>query len=139
MKLAHETILITGGSTGIGFALAEALLSAGNRVLTCARHEDRLGQAQRKLPQLQTRVCASGVAQSAWRSALCSLWAQTPTAWARTVMRRRRRPHVPGLPWNTPAQGVPHSPQQRSAVRFQAVRSYQSRPISVWRSVCCSW
>src|SRR3954451_7056744 len=43
----------------------------------------------------------------------------------------RAFPRIRGLPSKTPAQGVPQSPQQPSAVRFQTVRSYQSRPISV--------
>jgi len=49
--------LITGGATGIGFALAEAFVKAGNKVLICGRREARLQQARAKLPQIQTRQC----------------------------------------------------------------------------------
>ncbi len=42
----------------------------------------------------------------------------------------RRAPQCPGGPSKTPAQLAPHVRQRPSAVRFQAVRVYQSRPIS---------
>lgn len=57
MKMSGNTILITGGATGIGLALAEALLKAGNEVIICGRREDRLLEAKEKLPQLHIRVC----------------------------------------------------------------------------------
>jgi len=57
MKLCGNTALITGGATGIGFALAESLLAAGNKVIICGRREDRLHEAQKKHPELQIRVC----------------------------------------------------------------------------------
>jgi uncharacterized oxidoreductase len=44
------SISITGGATGIGFALAEAFVKAGNKVLICGRREARLQQARAKLP-----------------------------------------------------------------------------------------
>jgi len=37
MKIKGNTILITGGATGIGFALAEAFVKAGNKVIICGR------------------------------------------------------------------------------------------------------
>ena len=38
MNLNNQKILLTGGSSGIGAALADALLRRGAQVLTCARH-----------------------------------------------------------------------------------------------------
>jgi uncharacterized oxidoreductase len=57
MKGNGNTILITGGATGIGFALAEAFVKAGNKVLICGRREAKLEEAKEKLPQIQTRQC----------------------------------------------------------------------------------
>ena len=57
MKTAGNTILITGGATGIGFALAEAFVKAGNEVIICGRRQNRLKEAKDKLPQIHTRVC----------------------------------------------------------------------------------
>ena len=57
MKLSGNNVLITGGATGIGYAMAEAFLEAGNQVLICGRREDRLLEAQKKHPELKIRVC----------------------------------------------------------------------------------
>ena len=46
MRTKGNTILITGGATGIGFALAEAFVKAGNKVLICGRREARLKEAK---------------------------------------------------------------------------------------------
>ncbi|VVB90987.1 L-rhamnose 1-dehydrogenase (NADP(+)) [uncultured archaeon] len=57
MKIKGNTILITGGSTGIGFALAEAFVKEGNTVIICGRREHKLKEAKNKYPQIHTRVC----------------------------------------------------------------------------------
>jgi len=57
MHPSGNTILITGGATGIGFALAEAFLKKENEVLICGRREDKLAEAKAKLPQLHTLKC----------------------------------------------------------------------------------
>ena len=57
MKINGNTILITGGATGIGFALAETLVNAGNKVIICGRRENKLTEAKHKLPQIETKVC----------------------------------------------------------------------------------
>jgi uncharacterized oxidoreductase len=49
MKLKDKTILITGGTSGIGLELARKLLAAGNTVLITGRNSDRLQKAQREL------------------------------------------------------------------------------------------
>lgn len=57
MKLKDNTILITGGATGIGFALAKRLSGEGNRVIICGRSEQALNEAKAEVPALATRVC----------------------------------------------------------------------------------
>ena len=57
MKISGNTVLITGGATGIGYALAEAFLNAGNEVIICGRREKRLLEAQKNHPDLHIKVC----------------------------------------------------------------------------------
>ncbi len=54
MKITGNEILITGGATGIGFALADAFLRAGNQVVICGRHMDKLDEASACLPGVKT-------------------------------------------------------------------------------------
>ncbi|WP_419878161.1 SDR family oxidoreductase [Brevibacillus centrosporus] len=56
MKLSGNTILITGGSTGIGLAFAERFLRYGNKVIVTGRRELVLQQAKEKFPNLITHV-----------------------------------------------------------------------------------
>ena len=57
MRMQDNTILITGGATGIGFALAERLAKLGNTVIICGRRQDRLDSAKSKVPSLNTIRC----------------------------------------------------------------------------------
>ena len=57
MKINGNTILITGGATGIGFALAQAFVREDNEVIICGRREQKLKEAKNKLPQIHTTVC----------------------------------------------------------------------------------
>ena len=52
MKLNNRTILITGGSSGIGLELARQLLSRGNTVIVTGRDPARLDAAKQALPRL---------------------------------------------------------------------------------------
>ncbi|MDR3565387.1 MAG: SDR family NAD(P)-dependent oxidoreductase [Negativicutes bacterium] len=69
MKTTGNTILITGGASGIGLALAERFLSRGNQVIICGRRPDKLQQAKERLPALHIRV--ADIAVEADRLALC--------------------------------------------------------------------
>ncbi|MEK3672767.1 MULTISPECIES: SDR family oxidoreductase [unclassified Paenibacillus] len=56
MKLTGNTILITGGGSGIGLAFAERFISGGNTVIITGRREQVLQDAKDKFPGLITRV-----------------------------------------------------------------------------------
>ncbi|MGI4899631.1 MAG: SDR family oxidoreductase [Janthinobacterium lividum] len=57
MQLSNNTILITGGTSGIGLAFAEAFMAAGSKVIICGRREERLNDLRQKNPNLITRKC----------------------------------------------------------------------------------
>jgi uncharacterized oxidoreductase len=57
MKLSGDTVLITGGATGIGFAIAERFAKLGNTVIICGRRQDKLDAAKAKIPSLHTIRC----------------------------------------------------------------------------------
>jgi len=57
MDVGANTILITGGASGIGLALAERFLQAGSEVIVCGRREEKLREAQARHPRLAIRVC----------------------------------------------------------------------------------
>ncbi|MCM3388356.1 SDR family NAD(P)-dependent oxidoreductase [Ureibacillus chungkukjangi] len=57
MKLSGNTILITGGASGIGLAFAEQFLKEENEVIIVGRGEEKLAEAKKKYPQLHTRAC----------------------------------------------------------------------------------
>ncbi|HVT86065.1 MAG TPA: SDR family NAD(P)-dependent oxidoreductase [Chitinophagaceae bacterium] len=56
MKLSNNKILITGGASGIGFALAERFIKENNTVIICGRRESALKEAKEKLPTLITKA-----------------------------------------------------------------------------------
>jgi uncharacterized oxidoreductase len=68
MKISENTVLITGGATGIGYAMAKSFLEAGNEVIICGRREERLLEVQKKHPDLHVKVC--NVAEEADRRTL---------------------------------------------------------------------
>jgi uncharacterized oxidoreductase len=57
MESNGNTILITGGSTGIGLALAARFLRQRNEVIICGRRHEKLHEAQRKHPGLHVYRC----------------------------------------------------------------------------------
>ncbi|MFC8595024.1 SDR family oxidoreductase [Streptomyces atroolivaceus] len=61
LGLADRTIVVTGGSSGVGLATVRALLDEGARVATCGRDADRLAKAAAGLgagsDRLLTGVC----------------------------------------------------------------------------------
>jgi uncharacterized oxidoreductase len=57
MNLENNTILITGGSSGIGLQLSKVLIERGNKVIICGRSNEKLNSAKSIEPQLITYQC----------------------------------------------------------------------------------
>jgi uncharacterized oxidoreductase len=57
MQLTHNTILITGGTSGIGLEFAKEFKNRDNTVIICGRREDRLNEIMMEYPGIITRQC----------------------------------------------------------------------------------
>lgn len=63
MQMKKRTVLITGGTSGIGRALATSLLDRGNVVIVTGRDQRKIDEVQEMLPALHTLRCEVGDAQ----------------------------------------------------------------------------
>ena len=54
MKLTSNTILITGGASGIGYELTKQLTALGNTVLITGRDQDKMDRAKAAFPKIHT-------------------------------------------------------------------------------------
>ncbi len=72
---SSKTVLVTGGSRGIGFAIAQSLLRKGFRVHICARDEQELREAVKTLSR-DGGVTASvlDLSDAAAIGAFCQVW-----------------------------------------------------------------
>lgn len=57
MKISDNTILITGGGSGIGLALAKAFAMRGNVVVVCGRNAKKLEAVRKQNPVIDTFLC----------------------------------------------------------------------------------
>ena len=72
MKPDGHVVLITGGATGIGFALAAKFLAMGNRVVVVGTREAALQKAKQLLPEIST--CVADVSIGSDRERLVALY-----------------------------------------------------------------
>ncbi|WP_461451735.1 SDR family oxidoreductase [Mucilaginibacter sp.] len=54
MELRDNTILITGGTSGLGYEFASRLIDMGNTVIITGRNQAKLDQTKKKLPLVHT-------------------------------------------------------------------------------------
>ena len=57
MQLKNNTVLITGGSSGIGLELSKVLINKGNKVIICGKSDEKLEAAKKAHPKLITYQC----------------------------------------------------------------------------------
>ena len=57
MNLSKNTVFITGGASGIGFALAREFLNFENTVIICGRSKEKLKFAKEQYPDIHTTRC----------------------------------------------------------------------------------
>jgi uncharacterized oxidoreductase len=60
MKLSDRTVLVTGGSGGIGLGIAEVFHGCGSRVIVCGRDRRRLSAVEEKFPGITALPCDVG-------------------------------------------------------------------------------
>ena len=64
MKFTGNTVLITGGAQGIGYAMAEYLAESGNTIIICDRNEAKLEEVKQVHPEFITYPCDISDAES---------------------------------------------------------------------------
>lgn len=114
MDLSGNTVLVTGGASGIGLAIAARFLEAGSEVIICGRREAKLREAQTQYPGLHTRV--ADVETAAGREELID-WARREFPALNVLvnnagLQRRARFAEDDAPW--PER------QQEIAINFEA-------------------
>ncbi len=60
MKLSDRTVLVTGGTGGIGLGIAGAFYQCGSRVIVCGRNRERLSAVEKKFPGITALSCGVG-------------------------------------------------------------------------------
>ena len=78
--LANKTAIVTGGTKGIGFGIARALVTAGANVSISARHEDEIKNAADELNELGDGRCVGFVCDVRAEAQVKSFFASTVEA-----------------------------------------------------------
>ena len=107
-----NTVLITGGTSGIGLALAVRYQRSGDCVIICGRDPEKLAKAAAEHPGLETVLCDVSMEadrvkllaiRKAWQTVRGARWRKLHGSTRNT--RRPRR--MPGIPLN--AAPMPNS------------------------------
>jgi uncharacterized oxidoreductase len=57
MKISNRTVLVTGGTSGIGLGIAEAFQRSKSRVIVCGRNREKLSMVKEKFPDITAIPC----------------------------------------------------------------------------------
>ena len=60
MEIANRTVLVTGGTSGIGLGIAEAFQKAKSRVIVCGRDREKLEKVKERFPDITGLQCDVG-------------------------------------------------------------------------------
>lgn len=60
MELSNRTVLITGGTSGIGLGMAEAFYRSGSKVVVCGRKRKKLSMVEGQFPNITALYCDLG-------------------------------------------------------------------------------
>ena len=63
MKLSNRTVLVTGGTSGIGLGIAEAFQQSKSQVIVCGRDREKLSKVKEKFPDITALPCDVGDAR----------------------------------------------------------------------------
>lgn len=106
MQMTGNTVLVTGGGTGIGRGLAEAFHRLGNRVIIAARRGEQLRAVAEANPGIQTLSLDLGIPRTSGDSPPRSpTTTRTSTWWSTTPACNGWRtssaamPVWPSRPW----------------------------------------
>lgn len=60
MRLSDRTVLVTGGTGGIGLGIAEAFHRAKSKVIVCGRNKKKLSRVEEQFPDITVLSCDLG-------------------------------------------------------------------------------
>ena len=63
MELSGRTVLVTGGTGGIGLGIAEAFERSKSKVIVCGRNREKLAKVEERFPDISALSCDVGDAQ----------------------------------------------------------------------------
>ena len=52
MELSNRTVLVTGGTSGIGLGIAESFLRSKSKVIVCGRNKEKLSTIKDRFPDI---------------------------------------------------------------------------------------
>jgi uncharacterized oxidoreductase len=63
MELSNRTVLVTGGTSGIGLGIAEAFFRSGSKVIVCGRDKKKLTMVEERFPNITALSCDLGAGE----------------------------------------------------------------------------